>query len=93
MNYQGGFNVGQIDYGQLAERIIEKRKREGLGVREAAEQCGGISYSTLNRLERGTAKPDVETLTRLLAWLGISPSSLFMGAQPIRAHLRAGHCR
>ena len=34
-------------------------------------------------------RPDLDTVKRLIAWLDISLSSLFVGAQPIRAHLRA----
>lgn len=79
----------EVDYALLAKRIAEKRRATGVGLRDAAEQCGGISYSTLSRLERGSARPDLETLKRVVAWLGIAPSSLFMGSQPIRAHLRA----
>jgi transcriptional regulator with XRE-family HTH domain len=78
-----------IDFALLASRIAEKRQREGLGLREAAERCGGISFSTLRRLERGAAKPDLQTLRRVLAWLDIDPSSVFRGGEPIRAHLRA----
>lgn len=77
-----------IDYRSLAKNIVEKRQKEGLGLREAAAQSG-VSYSTLNRLERGTAKPDIDTLKSVLSWLGLSPSVLLMGQQPIRAHLRA----
>src|SRR2546428_12563321 len=85
-----GFLSGQeLDYALLGKKIAEKRNATGVGLREAAEQCGGISYSTLSRFERGTARPDLETLKRVVAWLGIPPSSLFMGIQPIRAHLRA----
>jgi transcriptional regulator with XRE-family HTH domain len=78
----------QVDYQALGKRISAKRVTEGLALREAAERCG-VSYSTLSRLERGVASPDFETLQQVLAWLDIPPSSLFMGAQPIRAHLRA----
>jgi transcriptional regulator with XRE-family HTH domain len=85
-NYDSGTTA--IDYGLLARKIGEKRRLDGLGVRDAATQCG-ISYSTLNRLERGTAQPDVPILMRVLAWLELSPSSLLMGPQPVRAHLRA----
>jgi transcriptional regulator with XRE-family HTH domain len=77
-----------IDYDLLAQKIAQKREKEKLGLREAAEQCG-ISFSTLNRLERNTAKPDVATLNRILAWLDISVSFILMGKEPIRAHLRA----
>lgn len=86
---QGFLSAQEIDYTLLGKNISEKREARKLGLREAAEECGGISYSTLSRLERGTARPDLETLKRVIAWLDISPSSLFMGAQPIRAHLRA----
>jgi len=73
----------------LANKIRQKRTREGISLREAAEQCGGISFSPLGRLERGDARPDLATLNRVLSWLDLAPSVLFMGAEPIRAHLRA----
>src|SRR5439155_6046611 len=63
--------------------------QQRLGLREAAQQCGGISFSTLSRLERGVAEPDLATIKRVPAWLDISASSLLMGQEPIRAHLRA----
>src|SRR2546422_6949735 len=85
---EGFLSSGEIDYRLLGKKISERREAQAIGLREAAEQSG-ISYSTLSRLERGTARPDLETAKRLIAWLDISPSSLFMGAQPIRAHLRA----
>jgi transcriptional regulator with XRE-family HTH domain len=79
-----------LDLELLGRRIAEKRDREGLSLREAADQCGGISFSTLGRLERcEVPHPDLPSLARVLAWLGLTPSSLFAGAQPIRAHLRA----
>jgi transcriptional regulator with XRE-family HTH domain len=78
-----------IDLSALGEKIAAKRKREGLGLREAADQCGGVSYSTLSRMERGAVKPDLETLQKIVTWLDIAASSLFRGAHPVRAHLRA----
>ena len=86
---QGLLRRGDLDYGLLGRRISERRNALGLGLREAADQCGGISYSTLSRLEHGSARPDLETLKRVLSWLDLPASALFMGAQPIRAHLRA----
>jgi transcriptional regulator with XRE-family HTH domain len=79
----------EVDYTFLATQLAEKRRREALSLRDAAEQCGGISFSTLGRLERGVARPDLLTLQRVLAWLGVGPSAVFQGQEPIRAHLRA----
>jgi len=79
-----------LDLALVGRRIAEKRHLERLSLREAADQCGGISFSTLGRLERcEVPRPDLPSLARVLAWLDLTPSSLFAGTQPIRAHLRA----
>jgi len=57
--------------------IKDKRKKAGLGVREAADACG-ISAATMSRLERGGSPqlPDASTLTKLANWLGVSVADL-----------------
>jgi transcriptional regulator with XRE-family HTH domain len=77
-----------LDLSLLGERIQAKREADRLALREAAQQCG-VSYSTLSRLERGVAYPDVETLNRILSWLGLQFSRVVKGSEPVRAHLRA----
>ena len=57
--------------------IKAKRRKTGLGVREAADECG-ISAATMSRLERGgnPQLPDASTLTKLANWLRVSVADL-----------------
>jgi transcriptional regulator with XRE-family HTH domain len=80
--------AGRLDRSLLAQQIQAKRDQDGLTLRDAAQQSG-VSYSTLSRLERAAAHPDVETLNHVLAWLGLPFSRLVPGSEPVRAHLRA----
>jgi transcriptional regulator with XRE-family HTH domain len=73
----------------LSTLIVEKRKATGLGLREAAAQAG-IGFSTLSRLERdANTKPDLDTLERVAAWLGVGVGVLFAKSETVEAHLRA----
>lgn len=74
-----------------------KARRGDLGLRDAADQIGEISASTLSRIENGKI-PDMDVFLRLCDWMGL-PASTFLrepdlsraGATPtvIEAHLRA----
>ena len=87
----------QFDIQQLAALVKNKRGTKGL--RAVAEEIGGVSASTLSRVEQGKI-PDLGTFTRLCHWLEISPER-FMGdisgkesdapetPDVIAAHLRA----
>lgn len=88
-----------MDNHQLAARVIAKRGDKGL--RATAAEIGGISASTLSRVETGNV-PDLDTFLRLCRWLEASPEE-FTGGPPlerpgneqaqrvevIAAHLRA----
>lgn len=50
--------------------LAQKRKKSGLSLRRAAVEIG-VAFNTLARVERGHL-PDLETLLRILGWLGIS---------------------
>src|SRR5260370_40297157 len=50
-----------------------QRKRGSMGVRAAAGEIG-ISAATLSRIENGRV-PDLDTLKKVCAWLGIDPAS------------------
>ena len=64
---------------RLARLIIEKRRREGLSVRGAAQQAG-LSSATFNRIER--AEPaSGESLFRVMLWLEI-PLEVLKGGEP-----------
>jgi len=59
-----------IDLEKLAAHLRTKRGDRGL--RAIAEEIGGVSASTLSRIEQGGA-PDLPTFIRICAWLGASP--------------------
>ncbi len=86
-----------VDSHRLAARVIAKRGTKGL--RATASEIGGVSASTLSRVEAGKV-PDLDTFLRLCRWLGTSPDEFTgTGEQPadtdeprmeaIAAHLRA----
>lgn len=87
-----------FDGARLAERVREKRGSKGL--REAAKDIGGISPSTLGRIEKGHV-PDLDTFIRLCQWLEVSPNVFVKGVpkteadegvstpEAIAAHFRA----
>ena len=71
--------------------------RGNRGLRDVASEIGGVSASTLSRIEQGNV-PDLDTFMRVCAWLGTSPED-FTGpvkaqepsdsVRAIEAHLRA----
>lgn len=52
--------------------LMLKSKRGDKGLRTVAQEIGGISASTLSRIEQGNL-PDVDTFIRICKWLEISP--------------------
>ncbi len=58
----------------VRDQLTDRRQRDGLSLRRAAEQSG-VSFNTLARVEKGRI-PDLLTLQRLLAWLGLSLADL-----------------
>src|ERR1700676_2599366 len=87
-----------VDVPRLAALL--KTRRATRGLREVAEEIGGVSASTLSRLEQGNM-PDLETFARLCAWLRVSANDFVLSegrtsnrtktAMPefLEAHLRA----
>jgi len=77
-----------------------KAKRAARGLRDIAEEIGGVSASTLSRIEQGNM-PDLETFARLCAWLRVSADDFVITkkttsraaeaptSQFVEAHLRA----
>jgi len=59
-----------IDLEKLAAHLRTKRGNRGLRV--IADEIGGVSASTLSRIEQGNV-PDLPTFMRVCAWLGVSP--------------------
>jgi transcriptional regulator with XRE-family HTH domain len=64
-----------LDISELGRVIRERRKDNGLSVRQAA-QAADVSFATITRVEDGS-QPDLTTFLKLCAWLGRSPSSFF----------------
>ena len=69
----------QLDIQRLAALVKAKRGKKGL--RETAKEIGGVSASTLSRIEQGKM-PDLDTYVRLCEWLGI-PAGRFLEKQDL----------
>lgn len=90
--------ANEIDIGKLARMIRAKRGVRGL--RTIAKEIGGVSASTLSRVEQGKV-PDLDTYIRLCKWLDVSADNFTLNkehtnkeAKPstpdvVAAHLRA----
>lgn len=63
----------EIDTAKLAAALRDQRKERDLGVRAAAVEVGGVSASTLSRIEKGNL-PDLDTYLRVCRWLGRPPT-------------------
>jgi len=61
--------AGYIDINELSRMIRTKRGK--LGLRAVAVEIGGVSASTLSRVEQGKV-PDLETFIRICKWLDVS---------------------
>lgn len=91
-------NPSPVDSQKLAAML--KAKRTGRGLRMIAEEIGGVSASTLSRIEQGNV-PDLESFMRICKWLGVSADEFRPTsdggisaespepAEVIEAHLRA----
>ncbi len=53
-----------------------KEKRNGMGLRETAQNIGDVSASTLSRIEKGKI-PDLQTFFKICNWLNV-PSDDFI---------------
>jgi transcriptional regulator with XRE-family HTH domain len=60
----------------FAETLKAKRDSMELGVREAAEQIGNLSASTLSRIENGKI-PDLPDFLAICAWMNRDPSEFW----------------
>lgn len=68
----------EVNIRELAAHVRAKRGTRGL--RAVAQEIGGVSASTLSRVEQGKV-PDLDTFARLCRWLGVSPNQ-FMPTMP-----------
>ena len=71
-----------VDVPKLAALLRAKRAERGL--REVAAEIGGVSASTLSRLEQGNL-PDLETFMRLCNWLRVSADDFKISTRRARA--------
>lgn len=85
----------ELDTVKLSKMLNDKRGKKGLRV--TAEEIGGVSASTLSRIEQGKI-PDVDTFIRICKWLGVSTDEFIAGhknfderstQEKISYHLRA----
>jgi transcriptional regulator with XRE-family HTH domain len=59
-----------VDFIGLGALVKGHRESKDLSLRDAAEECG-LSSSTLSRIERGEASPDLDTVQALVDWVGV----------------------
>ncbi|MBK8945439.1 MAG: helix-turn-helix transcriptional regulator [Ignavibacteriae bacterium] len=83
----------QLDTEKLATML--KTKRGTLGLRGLAYEIGGVSASTLSRIEQGKL-PDIDTFLKVCEWLEVSPDFFsknkkgdYNTKEKVVAHLRA----
>lgn len=74
----------ELDLRLLGNRIRNARKECGLTQKELANQTG-LAVKTIQDIEKGRKNPTYETLTRLMARLGISPDMIFRTNVPVPA--------
>ncbi|MGB8297685.1 MAG: helix-turn-helix transcriptional regulator [Polyangia bacterium] len=68
-----------VDFSGLAALVRGYRESKGLKLREAADECG-VSASTLSRIERAEARPDLDTVQALVNWIGVPLERVATGA-------------
>jgi transcriptional regulator with XRE-family HTH domain len=68
-----------VDFAGLGALVLGHREGRGLNLREAATECG-VSPSTLSRIERGEARPDLDTIRALVDWVGVPVERIMTGS-------------
>jgi len=68
----------EVDLRGLAVLLKGTRESRKLNLREVAAQTG-ISSSTLSRIERVEAEPDLRTVRAIVSWLGIPMERVVVG--------------
>jgi transcriptional regulator with XRE-family HTH domain len=72
-----------IDFKGLGALVKGYRTSQKLTLRGAEEKCG-VSSSTLSRLERGEARPDLDTVQLLVDWIGVPLERVVQrGGEPV----------
>jgi transcriptional regulator with XRE-family HTH domain len=81
---RGGGNGPAPEYAEIGDRLRRARTARGLSLRSLAERLG-VSASLISQVERGLAKPSVNTLYALASQLDISLDELlFVDVRPGR---------
>lgn len=65
-----------MDPKEFGEYLAELRIKAGYKRQAALSRKSGVSPSTIARLERGTTRPDYDTLFKLAPFLGISVNTM-----------------
>jgi len=73
--------IDRRQYRSVAELIVALRNRNLMTQRELAQRTG-IAQAQLNRYEKGTAEPSLQTLRRVLSPFGWAPT---IGVEPTAA--------
>ncbi len=75
-------NGAAPEYGEIGDRLRAARTRHGLSLRALADRLG-VSPSLISQVERGLAKPSVNTLYAMASELDVSLDALlFVDARP-----------
>jgi len=72
----------QVNLAKFSAMLRTKRGERGL--RAIAEEIGGVSASTLSRIEQGNV-PDLETFARICKWLGVAPNEFMADTKGSKA--------
>ena len=67
----------------IGERLRHARKTKKMTQVELAQRIG-VAHSTIVRIERGQAKPTIETVEKLAEALGVQAKWLAFGDEPRR---------
>lgn len=67
---------------EIGERLRHIREEKGMTIYKLSQETG-IAHNHISDLERGTRKPSVETLRRLVVPLGITLSELFSDGERV----------
>jgi transcriptional regulator with XRE-family HTH domain len=71
---------------RLAQERREKQARERRDIyKQDVAKAVGVSQATYGRYEAGLSMPDGDTLVRLAAFFGVTPSWLHYGQEPREA--------
>ncbi|MGN0290923.1 MAG: helix-turn-helix domain-containing protein [Lachnospiraceae bacterium] len=68
--------MGVNEYVKIGEKIKRARKASGLTQREMAKKLG-LAYSTYSNYENNHREPDLDTINKICAILGIDKDALF----------------